>query len=120
MDSLLDQVVAFVAKELAVRADLLNPETTLLGDLGVDGDDGDELLSEFGRRFGVDMSTCKPGLYFGPEGVAPWFLLNWLVQAFRRGTPEDRARLRPIRIIDLVRSAERGRWVSDEPSEALP
>jgi hypothetical protein len=111
MQSLYDRVVAFVAKERAVRADRLQPETTLFGDLGTDGDDGIELLEDFAREFSVDMNECDPSRYFGPEaGVPLLFPLYWIILAFRRGTPEEKARLEPIRIADLVRSAELGHW----------
>jgi acyl carrier protein len=115
MQSLYDRVVAFVAKQRGVRADRLKPETTLFGDLGTDGDDGVELLEEFGREFSVDMSGCDARRYFGSEGLPPWFLFYWIILAFRRGTSEERARLKPIRIADLVRSAELGRWAVDNP-----
>ena len=115
MQSLYDRVVAFVAKERAVRADRLKPETTLLGDLRTDGDDGIELLEDFAREFHVDMSGCDASRYFGSEGLPPWFLFYWIILAFRRGTSEERARLQPIRIADLVRSAELGRWAVDNP-----
>lgn len=110
MQSLYDRVVAFVAEQRCVRAERLKPGTTLFGDLGADGDDGVELLEHFAREFSVDMSGCDPSRYFGPEGVPLWFLIDWVVLALRRGSPEERARLQPIRIADLVRSAELGRW----------
>jgi hypothetical protein len=118
MQSLYDRVVDFVAKERAVCADRLRPETTLLGDLGTDGDDGIELLENFAREFHVDLSGCDATRYFGPEGLPPWFLFHWILRAFRPGTSEERARLQPVRIADLVRSAELGRWkVGNPPQE---
>lgn len=56
------------------------------------------------------MSECRLDWYFGPEGVPPWILIYWTILAFRRGTPEERARLQPISIADLMLSAELGRW----------
>lgn len=109
-ESLYDRVVAFVAEQLSVSVDNLRPETTLFGDLRTDGDDGTELLDDFAREFSVDMSECDSNRYFGPEGVSPWFLFYWTMWAFGRGTPEERARLQPIRIADLTLSAELGRW----------
>ncbi len=110
MQSLHDRVVAFVSSQRGVRADRLSPETTLFEDLGTDGDDGIELLEDFAREFSVDVSQCDPSRYFGSEGLPLWFLFDWIVLAFRRGSSEQRARFHPIRIADLVRSAELGRW----------
>jgi hypothetical protein len=114
MQSLDERIIAFVAEERRVPVERLKPDTTLFGDLGTDGDDGIELLERFGREFSVDMSDCDPGCYFGDERLPPWFLFYWIVLAFRRGTSEQRARLHPVRIADLIRSAHAGRWVVED------
>ena len=113
MRPLYDRVVTFVSEQGRVRIDGIKSETTLLGDLGIDGHDGAELLEEFAREFSVDMSGCNPSRYFGAEGLWPWFPFQWLILAFHRGPMEERSRLQPIRIEDLVRSAEQGRWVGE-------
>ena len=111
MQSIYEQVIAFVAEQCRVRMDRLKPGTTLCGDLGIAGDDGVELLEEFGRVFAVDMTNCDASRYFGSEGCSPFAPFYWLLLAFREGSPEERARLQPVTIGDLVRSAELGRWV---------
>jgi uncharacterized protein DUF1493 len=110
MQLLYDRIVAFVSEHRSVHPERLTPETTLFGDLGTDGDDGDELLEDFAREFSVDMSGCDPSRYFGSEGLPPWFPIYRIILAFREGSPEQKARLQSIRIADLVRSAELGRW----------
>lgn len=113
--SIEEEVTAFVATKTQHAAARLNPHTTLFGDLGVDGDDSDELLGAFMTRFSVDMTAYRGDRHFGPEGFAPWTPLFWLVLAWRaraekRSTPESRARLLPITIQDLIDSAKAGRW----------
>lgn len=108
--SLHDRIVALVAKQVGVRADRITAETTLVGDLNTAGDDGVDLLEAFGKEFSVDMSNCDPSHYFGTEVMYPWAPIYWLILAFREGSPEQRAKLTPITINDLVRSAELGRW----------
>lgn len=110
MPSLHDRILGFVASECGVNADRLSPATTLLGDLGIDGDDGWELLERFSQEFGVDLGSCDPSRYFGPEGWSLWTPLAWLAIALRRGTPEERGGLTAISIADLTRSAESGFW----------
>lgn len=110
MEPLYDRVVAFLSAELDIPTDRLRPEFALLGDGCIDGDDGVGLLERFATRFSVDMSACDVRRHFGPEGLPPWFFIYWLILAFRRGTQEERARLVPIRVADLVSSAELGRW----------
>jgi hypothetical protein len=83
----------------------------LFGDLDVAGDDGAELLVDFGRHFGIDMSQVDPSIYFGTEGLPIWFPLAWVAHALRKGTPEQRARVRPVRIGTLVESARQSRWI---------
>jgi hypothetical protein len=96
---------------------------TLLGDLGIDGDDGVDLLQHFEQKFGVDMTACRLNHHFGPEGVVFWAPLYWLLLAYRAlvekgSTPESRARLPPIRVQDLINSAKSGKWAvqyEDQP-----
>ena len=110
-----EEVTAFVAAKTRCSAERLNPRTTLFGDLGVDGDDSDELLAAFMKRFGVDMRAYRRDRHFGSEGFLPWTPLFWLVLAWRAAgekvsTPESRARLSPITIQDLIDSARAGKW----------
>jgi hypothetical protein len=112
--SIEDEVIAFVANFTGYPLEQITPQTTLFGDLRVDGDDGNEILATFMERFSVDMSACRP-LHFGPECLAPWAPLVWLLLLWRAlveedSTPESCARLVPIRIQDLIDSAKAGRW----------
>jgi Protein of unknown function (DUF1493) len=115
MPDLDSSVMDFVAEFTGVRRQRLSPASTLLGDLGVDGADGWELIETFGERFHVDLSSFHADRHFGPEGLpiyAPFVWLWWLVNfPFRkRHTPEERSGLRAIRIADLVAAAQDRRW----------
>lgn len=113
MDELQERIIAFVSSECGVDRNSLTADTSLFGDLCIDGADGYELLQALGREFGVDMRACDPGLHFGPECVCISALMNWIVYAFRSGTPEQRVGLLPVRIMDLLQSAKSGRWHVD-------
>ena len=113
-DAIQDQVIALVADFTHVRAERITPRTTLFGDLGIDGDDGDEILGRFSKRFGVDTGTIQP-VHFGCEGIVPWAPLMWIHQAWlgmkeKGSTPESRAGLVPITVQDLIDSAQAKRW----------
>ena len=115
MPGLDDSVMDFVSGFTGVKRSRLTSTSTLLGDLGVDGADGWELLESFGKRFQVDLSQFQANRHFGPEDLpiyAPFLWLWWVVRwPFRRGqTPEDRAGLKPIRISDLIAAARDRRW----------
>lgn len=104
------RVREFVARERAVPAERLRPDTTLFGDLGVDGDDAADLFAAFGREFGVDLRGLELGRHFGPEGLPPTFPSEWVRDFLRSGSPEQRAGLEPVAIADLVRAAVTKRW----------
>jgi len=111
-ESLFLQVSQFVADFTSAPLDKIDEETTLFGDLGVDGDDGVELLSRFGEKFDVDLSSVDFSEHFGPEGWAPWAIIMWIAYACRRGSAEQKARLVPITVGDLCRAAESGKFAS--------
>ncbi len=50
---LTDRVIRFISEQLAVPEERITSDTTIFGDLRVDGDDGIELLEAFGDRFKV-------------------------------------------------------------------
>ena len=115
MPALDDSVMDFVAEFTGVKRRRLTSNSTLLGDLGVDGADGWELIESFGKRFQVDLSRFQADRHFGPEGLpiyAPFLWLWWLVSwPCRRGqTPEARVGLKPIQISDLIAAARDRRW----------
>ena len=98
-------LVEFLSKELGVPISRLTPSTTLGRDLGVDGDDGVELIEFYGRRFDVDLSGFRPGEHFGPEAAAN--PLVWVWRLVSRSWPK----FVPITLADLEFSRQAGRWV---------
>lgn len=105
-----EEITEFIASFVCTPSERLSVSTTLFGDLGVDGDDAHDLLAAFGKRFNVDLSALDVTRHFGPESTWPWALFYWVVLWSRPGTPEQKARLSPITIADLVRAAESGKW----------
>ena len=108
--ALLDQIVALVSRTSGVPADRIRPETRLAEDLGVDGDDADELLDAYARRFGVDLAAFEFSRYFGEEPNLMAFA-HWVRDLWRG----DARPTRPLTIAMLAAAAERGRWVEDGP-----
>jgi acyl carrier protein len=68
----LAEITEFIAKFVGVPAERLSASTTLFGDLGVDGQDGSDLLVAFGQRFSVDLSYVDLRRHFGNEWLWPW------------------------------------------------
>lgn len=99
-----EDLTLFLASELRLQPSRLVRSARLLHDLGVDGDDGCELIRTFGKRFEVDISAFDPSLHFGHEaGPNP---LIWLWWTITRTWP----RLTPITVGDLEASIARRRW----------
>lgn len=99
----LDQrVIQWIAEFLRVAPERVSGSSALNHDLGVDGDDGVELVHEFGRKFGVDVAKFPYGDYFGPEASNPLALVGALLRGAVRGGARD---LRPLYVSDLVNLA---------------
>ena len=67
MSELEQQVMEFISEQTAVPLSKLSLETTIFGELGIDGDDGIELIEDLGKRFNVNLSSFDAKSYFGPE-----------------------------------------------------
>jgi acyl carrier protein len=67
-----EQVKSFVAESRGMKPNEIRGESTLLGDLGLDGDVAYGLLSEFAKCFDVDMESFRFEDHFGHEGMQPW------------------------------------------------
>jgi len=120
-DHLEARVRKFVAEFCSVRPERIDRQTTLLGNLGVDGDDAVELFMAFEKEFQVDLSGLDLSKHFGSEGMsllAPIYLLllpiHLIICAIRRGKPLLRGGLVPIRVADLIAATERGKWVCED------
>jgi hypothetical protein len=86
-------------------ADLRNRgDTTVLQELGLDGDDAAELIEAYAAQLSVDMTGFDFHRHFQPEGGGCLFFLPELLLG--RGRTGDE----PLSIGDLVDAAVRGRW----------
>jgi hypothetical protein len=106
-----NEIIKFISELTSVKAEKISPNTLINIDLGVDGDDGAELLEEYAKRFNVDLTPISE-VYFGPEGLSvsfiilwPYYLICWLL-----GYKENV--LAPLSVSQLIKSAEAGKWVS--------
>lgn len=97
-----DDVAGFVAEQLSVRLERLSPQTRLVQDLGVDGDDLVELMDAYFARFGVDPAGFQLKAYGGPEG----FDLIGALNPFGK----KEAPVKPLTLAMLTDAANAGRW----------
>jgi hypothetical protein len=102
--SLEREVFDFVAEFCSFPRQNLRRETRLQQDIGVDGDDGDDLLIAFSKRFGVSLDTFYTLNYFNNEGVSIFDLARLICQLLGFcQIPDEKM---PITIDDLILSAE--------------
>jgi hypothetical protein len=93
-------------------------ETSVVQDLGVAGDDADELFLAFDEKFGTDSSILDFERFFGHEGMWPWeaamgilFLLWGMVRkVIGKPLVEKTEEERNMRVSDLVDAALTKKW----------
>ena len=113
MDDLEQRVRAFVHEQVPWLPLDMAPDTDVVDDARIYGDDVWELVHKFAKQFGVRMDGFRWYHHSGPEGCNPLDLLfkPW----WARKTHV------PIRLSDLVASVRTGEWcVQYPPSEAEP
>jgi hypothetical protein len=108
-DDLEDRIHALVAEQSGVSTERIRPETDVIDDLRIYGDDVWELLEKFGKQFHVEMQGLRWYHHSGPEGCNPVWLLFPTWWAGKTHVP--------IRLSDLVESARSGVWAVKYPEE---
>ena len=98
-----ENVRDIIARYTGVDRARIAAGSDLLKDLGVAGDDGDELFAEFDKAFDVEWTGLCLGVHFGNEGLhlpLPWQLKNNCIMY----------ETQPCKVSDIVRAVENGRW----------
>lgn len=99
----LRRVIELVAEQTGVSPSRITAATRIGEDLGVDGDDASDLLTEFASRFQVDLAGFQFSRHFGPEaGWSPFYALYCLFTG--------RGRTEPVTVGQLAKAVERGEW----------
>ena len=94
------RVIHLVSEETGANINKISPETALLHDLGVDGDDADEFIIRFADEFDVDISEFQFEEYFGSEGgFCPFFIFS---PSWWKGDHK----LKRLTIMDLINAAK--------------
>ncbi len=99
------QVKAFLSEQWSVEPKQLTGQTRLEHDLGITGDDAEEVMEAFMDQFEVDMSEFKFNRYFGPEvgcNPAVWLWCRLFMPQLLHSEP--------VTIDDLVSAAMQRKW----------
>jgi acyl carrier protein len=100
MDSVLDDVRKLVAAQSGLPIERIQPSSRLFHDLGIDGDDAEELLVAFGERFSLPIKDFPFSEYFGSEVGAGWRHLFMAVLGI------GKVRMKPLTVQQLADWAE--------------
>jgi hypothetical protein len=106
-DRVLGRVIQIVSAFTGIAADRISENSDLRRDLGIEGDDANELIERVCSEFVIDMACYDPGDFFWPEGGAD--PLRGLLHLARRGLGLARAKV-PLSVGALARIALRGVW----------
>lgn len=103
----MEQIREIISLHAGVEQSSIKLESDLRSDLGISGDDGDELFEDLNEVFNVDWSELDLGVHFGNEGSGPplpWHLNgNCLMYE-----------VQPCKVSDIVRAVNEGRWHGSE------
>ena len=105
-----EAVAKVIAHRAGVPCESLTPDTRLLHDLGIYGDDVDEILFDLDKLGVIDWSDFRFDNYFYSEP----HLFSW-GGLLHSGTRMKRSSKLPLTIAMLVAAVERGRWSSSVP-----
>jgi hypothetical protein len=101
--ALFEQVQRIIAGYAGIDPRKISMESDLRSDLGISGDDGDELFTALDAQLNVDWSGLDLGIHFGNEGFGyplPWQLKNNCVMY----------EAQPCRVSDIAEAAQTGKW----------
>lgn len=118
MEEIKAQVVELLSEIRQYPKEKIRMDTSIVDDLGVAGDDADELFLAFDEKFGSDSSVLDFERFFGHEGMWPWeaalmtLVLPWgLIRAlFGKPFAEETKEEINMRVSDLVDAAVSKRW----------
>lgn len=99
-----ERVFHLIAEQTGIPVERVQLKSSLLNDLGVDGDDAVELLESLAVTFGIDFSNFRFRDYFGAEGFD---ILSWFVDLVLGRRPKE------LLVADLVKAARVGRLELD-------
>ena len=103
-DPTFENIAALVARVAGVPRERITASTSIEDDLGTTGDDAEELMEEFSKEFGVDLSRMDFYRHFSPEVWIPFYGFF-----FRRSRGYD-MRSMPVTVQMLVDAARAHQW----------
>ncbi len=97
-----------VAEESGIDVSKINIDSSLLGDLNVDGDDAWSILEKCQELFGLDLSNFEFQRYFRNEPCLKGPV--YLYRKLSSGDEHIASKKLPLTIRQLLEACQNGRW----------
>ena len=109
-----DSIVEFITIQTRCESNEVLPQSDLGNDLGVDGDDYEELISEYSKQFEVDISGFLWYFHFAEEGNGN------SIGGKLFPPPNEHVLHIPVTPVMLLDFAKKGFWDLKYPEHQLP
>ncbi|WP_326990891.1 DUF1493 family protein [Chitinophaga sp. 212800010-3] len=96
-ENILDSLIAFLYKETRSNEVVISENTEIEQDLGITGEDGEELICKFAKVYKVDITNFYFTKYFYPEPMTSYH-------------PND---VKVLKVRDLLHAVEAGKLDDD-------
>lgn len=106
------EITGFLKEQAGV--DEVSENDDITDDLCIIGDDFFDLVKAFGKRFNVDISTCRWYFHTAEEGS-----FNSIGGSFFR-PPNERVKHIPVTPLLLLEFANSGKWNIEYPEHTIP
>ncbi len=110
------ELVEFIREQLALKPDQqVSPSDSLEEKFGLTGDDADDFMGDFGKRFHVAGGDFDFNRYFVTEGFpGPFFIVSYLCSKKKR----RRLKREPLTVAMLQHAINLGVWDSQRLMES--
>lgn len=108
----LEEIIELIIDFAGLRRNALKIESKIENDLGITGDDADELIELFIKQFNVKSEGFDSGKYFDEEGFDPIGISIFIRKLLK--TPVPNRSDHDLTVGDLATWVERGYWVDPE------
>lgn len=110
----LEEIKVFFEENAGIKRSKIGLNSTMEKDLGITGDDADEIMANFFKKFNIDRSNFNSSLYFGEEGIDLLNLTRIINFFFNRKKMNTINKIYDIKIKDLIDVIVLKKWNSPE------
>lgn len=110
----IDDIKSFIVDKTGCEQNEVTPNCDIVNDLGCSGDDFDELIDEYAKKFNVDLDKYLWFFHTDEEGHS-----NSIGRIFFKA-PYERVKQIPVTPTLLLNSANEGKWLLVYPDHSWP